>query len=166
MREKIYLKDNKSYPSPWSVESLPSNPAARVRFPAESGILISVLGLGVSPVLSPAEDLTLCWPHIPGGLPLCIGLLFWSKYCCYPYRHLTHGYLGCFTYVTAHSLTLSLLHLRHSSYSNPSEASLTSQLILQPFRRFIYVTTHSPTLPPFHVPHKHFTWWSCYNTAY
>ena len=31
----------------WSVESLPSNLAARVRFPAGSGILISVLGLGV-----------------------------------------------------------------------------------------------------------------------
>ena len=50
----------------WSVESLPSNPAARVRFPAGSGILISVLGLGVCPlsvffpVLSSAEALTLC----------------------------------------------------------------------------------------------------------
>ena len=33
----------------WSVDSLPSNPAARVRFPAGSGILISVLGLGVCP---------------------------------------------------------------------------------------------------------------------
>ena len=31
----------------WSVESLPSNPAARVRFPAGSGNLISILGLGV-----------------------------------------------------------------------------------------------------------------------
>ena len=30
----------------WSVESLLSNPAARVRFPAGSGILISVLGIG------------------------------------------------------------------------------------------------------------------------
>ena len=40
--------------------------AARVRFPAGSGILISVLGLGVCPlsefcpVLSSAEALTLC----------------------------------------------------------------------------------------------------------
>ena len=36
-------------PSPWrwSVESLPSNPAAQVRFPAGSGILIPILGLGV-----------------------------------------------------------------------------------------------------------------------
>ena len=36
----------------WSVEALPSNPAARVRFPAESGILVSVLGLGVCPLCS------------------------------------------------------------------------------------------------------------------
>ena len=34
----------------WSVESLPSNPAARVRFPEGSGILISVLRLGVWPL--------------------------------------------------------------------------------------------------------------------
>ena len=31
-----------------------------------------------------------------------------------------------FTYVTAHSPTLTLLHLRHSSFSNPSFASPTS----------------------------------------
>ena len=50
----------------WSVEFLVSNLAARVRFPAGSGILISVLGLGVCPlsvfcpVLSSVEALTLC----------------------------------------------------------------------------------------------------------
>ena len=33
------------------------------------------------------------------------------------------------TYVTAHSPTLPLLHLRHSSFSNPSFASLTSQAL-------------------------------------
>ena len=32
-----------------------------------------------------------------------------------------------FTYVTVHSLTLPLLHLRHSSFSNPSFASPPSQ---------------------------------------
>ena len=31
-----------------------------------------------------------------------------------------------------------------------------SQLILQPFRRFIYATAHSPTLPPLHLRHKSF----------
>ena len=33
------------------------------------------------------------------------------------------------TYVTAHSPTLLLLHLRHSSFSNPSFASPTSQAL-------------------------------------
>ena len=33
----------------------------------------------------------------------------------------------CFTYITAHSPTIPLLHLRHSSFSNPSFASPTSQ---------------------------------------
>ena len=46
---------------------------------------------------------------------------------------------------SAHSPTFPSLHLRHSSFSNPSVALPTSQLILQPFRRFTYVTTHSPT---------------------
>ena len=34
-----------------------------------------------------------------------------------------------FTYVTAHSPTLQLFHLRHSSFSNPSFASPTSQAL-------------------------------------
>ena len=34
-----------------------------------------------------------------------------------------------FTYVTAHSQTLPLLHRRHSSFSNPSFASPTSQAL-------------------------------------
>ena len=34
-----------------------------------------------------------------------------------------------FTYITAHSPTLLLLHLRHSSFSNSSFASLTSQVL-------------------------------------
>ena len=47
---------------------------------------------------------------------------------------------------SAHSPSFTLLHLRHSSFSNPSVALHTSQLILQPFRCFTYVTAHSPTL--------------------
>ena len=35
----------------------------------------------------------------------------------------------CFTYVTAHSPTLLSLHLHHSSFSNPSIASPTSQAL-------------------------------------
>ena len=77
----------------------------------------------------------------------------------------------CFIFVTAHSSTLlSLLilkvhspsfpslHLRHSSFSSPSLALPTSQLILQPFRCFTYVTAHSPTLVSLFPRHKLFTY--------
>ena len=57
---------------------------------------------------------------------------------------------------TAHSPTLLPLYLRQSSFYNPSVASPTSQLILQPFRHFTYVTAHSPTLPLFHLRHNSF----------
>ena len=57
----------------------------------------------------------------------------------------------------AHSATLPLLHLRHSSFSNPSVTSPTSQLTLQPFRRFTYVTAHSTTLPSLHLRHNSFS---------
>ena len=83
-----------------------------------------------------------------------------------------------FTYVTAHSPTLPLLQLRHSSFYNPSFASTTSQalhlihlasrpcsvviaraalLILQTFSHFTYVTTHSPTLPSYFLRHSSFS---------
>ena len=52
-----------------------------------------------------------------------------------------------FTYVTAHYPTLPSLYLCHRSFSNPSVASPTSQLILQPFFRFSYVTEFSLTEP-------------------
>ena len=52
-----------------------------------------------------------------------------------------------FTYVTAHSPTLPLLHPRHSSFSSTFIASPTSQFILQPFFRFSYVTRSSLTSP-------------------
>ena len=45
------------------------------------------------------------------------------------------------TYVTAHSPTLPSLYLRHSSFSTPSTALSTSQLILQPFCCFTYVSS-------------------------
>ena len=41
---------------------------------------------------------------------------------------------------SAHSPTLPSLHLRHSSFSNPSVPSPTSHLALQPFCRFIYAS--------------------------
>ena len=52
-----------------------------------------------------------------------------------------------FTYITTHSPTLLLLYLHHSSFSNPSAASPTSQFILQPFFRFSYVTSSSLKSP-------------------
>ena len=59
-----------------------------------------------------------------------------------------------FTYVTVHSPTLPSFYLRHSSCSNPSVASPTSQLILQPFFRFSYITGSSFT-PPSESPMDH-----------
>ena len=40
------------------------------------------------------------------------------------------------------------------SFSNLYVSLPTSQLILQPFRRFTYVTAHSPTLPLLHLRHS------------
>ena len=48
---------------------------------------------------------------------------------------------------SAHFPNFLSLHLRHSSFSNPSVTLPTSQLILQPFRRFTYVTAPSVALP-------------------
>ena len=45
-----------------------------------------------------------------------------------------------------------------ASFSYPYIASPTSQLILQPFRRFTYVTAHSTDLPFLHLRHRHFTY--------
>ena len=61
------------------------------------------------------------------------------------------------TYVTTHSPTLPSLYLRHNSFSNPSVALPTSQLILQPFPRFTYVTAHSRTLPSLYLRHSSFS---------
>ena len=53
---------------------------------------------------------------------------------------------------------MSSVHLRHSSFSNPSVALPTSQLILLPFRCFTYVTAHSPTLLSLLLRHRLFTY--------
>ena len=80
------------------------------------------------------------------------------------------------TVAPPHSPNLTSLHLRDSSFSNPSDALLTPQLILQPFRcftyvigtsptsqlilqpfhRFTYITAHSPILPPLNLRHSSF----------
>ena len=66
-----------------------------------------------------------------------------------------------------HSPTLTSLHLRHSSFSNPSAALPTSQFVRQLFRCFTYVIDTSPTsqlilqtLPPLHLRYD-----SCYNPS-
>ena len=56
-----------------------------------------------------------------------------------------------YSHSRAHSPSFQSLHLRHSSFSNPSLALPTSQLILQHFRHFTYVTGHSPTLPSLYL---------------
>ena len=48
---------------------------------------------------------------------------------------------------SAHSPIFPSLHLRHSSFSNPSVALPKSQFFLQPFFRFSYVTGSSLTSP-------------------
>ena len=55
-----------------------------------------------------------------------------------------------------HYPTFQSLHLRYNSFSNPSVALPTSQLIVQPFRRFTQVTAHSPTFPLLHLRHSSF----------
>ena len=57
---------------------------------------------------------------------------------------------------SAHSPSFQSLHLRHSSFSNPSLALSTSQFILPPFRCFTYVTAHSPTLLSLLLRHRIF----------
>ena len=60
----------------------------------------------------------------------------------------------------AHSPTFPSLRLHHNSFSNPSVASPTSQLILQPFFRFSYVTSSLLNLPgesPMHQNHHDIT---------
>ena len=67
----------------------------------------------------------------------------WAELIPQPFHH--------FTYITTNSPILPSLYLCHSSFSNPSIASPTSQFILQPFFCFSYVTSSSlksPGKPP------------------
>ena len=58
----------------WSVEYLPSNPAARVRFPAGLGILISVLGLGCVLCLCLRRRPWHCTDHTFREARLCVSV--------------------------------------------------------------------------------------------
>ena len=61
-----------------------------------------------------------------------------------------------YSHSRAHSPTSPWLHLCYNSFSNPSVALHTSQIILQPSCCFTYVTVHSPTLPPLYLCHSSF----------
>ena len=69
----------------WSIEPLPPNLAARVWFPEESGILISILGQCVSSVFCPVFSLAACLTFRSTGIQegphfyICLG--FWSLVC-------------------------------------------------------------------------------------
>ena len=85
-----------------------------------------------------------------------------SKLILQPFRRFTYVTAHSPTFpslhhVTAHSPTFPSLHIRHSSFSIPSVALTTSQLILEPFRHFTYVTAHSPILPLLHLCHSSFS---------
>ena len=110
-----------------------------------------------------------CFTYVTGHSTTFLSLLLRALLILQPFHH--------FTYITAHFGTLQSLYLHHSSFSKPSVASSTSQLILQPFFlfsyelcsfsnlsitspmsqlilqlfcRFTYITAHSPTLPLLH----------------
>ena len=74
----------------------------------------------------------------------------------------------CYYYELCSFSKLSVTHLRHSSFSNPSVALPTSQFILQPFRCFVYVTAHSPTLLSLFLRHRLFTYvtWRTANDSF
>ena len=66
----------------------------------------------------------------------------------YKYELCSFSKLSITSPTSAHSDSPNFLslHLCHSSFSNPSLALPTSQLILQPFCCFTHGTAHSPTL--------------------
>ena len=68
-----------------------------------------------------------------------------------------YSYSHSHSHSRAHSLTFPSLHLRQNSFSNPSVALPTSQLIIQTFRCFINSTDHSPTFPLLHLRHRSFS---------
>ena len=59
--------------------------------------------------------------------------------------------------VVAEGVFAAVRAIEQSSISNLSVTSPTSQLILQPFRRFTYITAHSPTLLLLHLRHSSFS---------
>ena len=96
-----------------------------------------------SSVALPTSQLILqlfsCFTYVTVHSPTLLSLLLRHKLILKPFRH--------FTYVTTHFSTLPSLYPLHSSFSNLSVASPTSQFILQHFFRFSYVTSSSFNSP-------------------
>ena len=69
------------------------------------------------------------------------------------------NYSGIYIWAEVILQPFTSLHLHHSSFSNPSVALPTSQLILilKAFRHFTYVTAHSPILPSLYLRHNSFS---------
>ena len=88
--------------------------------------------------------------------------LILQPFCHFIYVAVHYPTLPLLHLVTTHSSTLPSLYLRHSSFSNPSVTSATSQFILQPFFRFFYVTSSSLNSPGraelILQPFRHFTY--------
>ena len=83
--------------------------------------------------------------------------MFWRNRTWHELKTIVESLPQLISLMPAHSPTFPSLHLRHNSFSNPSVALPTSQLILQPFRCFTYVTVHAPTLlspPTSQAPHN------------
>ena len=87
----------------WSVESLPSNTATRVRFSAGSGILIPILGLGVCPLSS-----VLSYAVSGGGPDIVLAI------------HSRRPALVYLSSVLIHRQLLLLRHLTHGHFSYTS----------------------------------------------
>ena len=109
-----------------------------------------------------------CFTYVPAHSPTLLLLLLRHKLCSYsnlfPSLHLRYSSFSNPSVASPTSVhsphypTLPLRHLRQSSISNHSVPSPTSQLVLQPFCRFTYVTCTSSTSHALHLRHMHFTY--------
>ena len=106
-----------------------------------------------------------CTGHRKYAFPDPCVMVFFS--CCDMYYHLSQYWSLSFLATTnkctelrkyAFPVMLRVGEWGSASFSNPFVASPTSQLILQPFRRFTYVTARSKPLPLLHLRHRHFTY--------
>ena len=97
--------------------------------------------------------------YVTAHSPTLLSLLLRHRLCTYVIRRASYGnFSNPQSMSSAHSPNFPSLHLRHSSFSNPSVALPTSQFILQRLRCFTYVTSLSPTLISLLLRHRLFTY--------